>query len=359
MTWGLVQRRATLRFARLQISFQVRLALYREIIALMRAGLSKNEALNTIWKVASNEGRRPREPKAVMIADVLTGLKNGLGLGHALGKWVPSEDAMVVEAIESSDRFPEYLEKFCGALKRRAGIRAAIAGGLAYPVFLLVLVAGLLVYVGSVVIPALDNLLPVETWTGNARGLALASSFAARYAYQFAIAHFLASILILVALRRWGGFGRKYADALPVFAIYRIYTGVSFLIAMSSLMASGLTAATAIEKLRPFSSPYLRHRLDLIRFYLLNGSDLGSAMYFAGTSWPDRKLNLSLKVLAQTSNLSTQILAVADEWLATSQERVERSLGTLRALAFIAVFGAIAFVVSAMYQIQHQIAAGI
>ena len=359
MTRSLLLREATHRFARAQITFQARLALYREIIALMRAGLSKNEALNTIWKVASNEGRRPGEPKAIMLADVLTGLKNGLGLGRALQKWVPAEDAMVVEAIESSDRFPEYLDKFCGALKRRAGIRAAIAGGLAYPVFLMALVAGLLVYVGNVVVPALDNLLPVESWTGNARGLALASSFAAGNAHQIAAALCLIFILVSVALRRWAGIGRKYADALPVFAIYRIYTGVSFLIAMSSLMASGLTAAAAIERLRPFSSPYMRRRLDLIRFYLLNGSDLGSAMHFAGTGWPDRKLNLSLKILAQASNLPSQIMAGTEEWLATSQEKVERSLGIVRALAFIAVFGAIAFVVLAMYDIQHQIASGI
>ena len=359
MTTRLFLREMRNRFARSQINFQSRLALYRELIALMRAGLSKNEALNTILRVASNEGEKPGDPKAIMLADVQSGLKNGLGLGRAMQKWVPAEDAMVVEALESSDRFPEYLEKFCGALKRRAEIRAAIAGGLAYPLFLMAMVAGLLVYVGNVVVPALDSLLPVESWSGNARGLALASTFFAANAYRLAAAICLASLLVSVALRRWRGFGRKHADALPVFAIYRIYTGVSFLIAMSSLMASGLTAAAAIDRLRPFANPYLRHRLDLIRFYLLNGSDLGSAMHFAGTGWPDRKLNLSLKILAQTSNLPSQILVGADEWLAASSEKVQRSLGIFRAMAFLAVFGAIAFVISALYQIQNQIASAI
>ena len=357
MNWHLALRDARRLLARAQINLQARLALYRELIALMRAGLSKNEALDTIWLVASNEGSKPGEPKAIMLADVQSGLKNGLGLGRAMRNWVPAEDAMVVEAVEASDRFPEYLEKFCDAMKRKAEIRAAIASGLAYPAFLGVLVVGLLVYVGNIVVPALDSLLPVENWAGSARGLAMASSFASRFAYLLAIFIFLASILIAVAFRRWRGFGRNFADTLPVFAIYRIYTGVSFLIAMSSLMASGLTAAAAIEKLRPFSSPYLRYRLDLIRFYLLNGSDLGSAMHFAGTGWPDRKLNLSLKVLAQTRNLPSQVMIGADEWLATSQENIERSLGIIRAVAFVVVFGAIAFVVSAMYQIQHQIAA--
>ena len=165
-------------------------------------------------------------------------------------------------------------------------------------------------------------------------------------------------VLITLALPRWKGFGRNLADRLPVFAIYRLHTGIYFLRSMAALMSVGISATEAIDRIRPSASPYVGHRIDIVRFHLLNGHDLGSALDKSGTGWPDPDLNLSLGIFSQTPNFPSQLSALADEWLESARDRAEQRAGILRMLALLAIFGVISGVALALYDIQSQVTAG-
>ncbi len=344
--------------ARLSFDSRQRRRLYGGLVALMRAGLSRSEALEVIWRVASNEGKQKGSTLAVILSDVNHGMRNGLGLGRSLRRWVPREDCMFIEAIEDSDRFSEHLDAYRRALERKSGIRGAVIGTLAYPVFLIVTAYGLLAHFGVKIVPALDALHPRESWTGMAAALGVASEFAARYAIAAGILALLVPVIAVAMLPRWSRYGRTLADRLPPLTLYRMQSGVSFLQSIASLMASGLSAAEAINRVRPFAAPYARHRIDLVHRHLLNGNDLGTSMHLAGTGWPDPELNLSLKIMSRTPDLPTHLPGLLEDWLDTMQEDTKRKLSLLRTLAFLAVFVVISSVIYAMYELQGQIASG-
>lgn len=347
------------RFARLQFGTKERLALYQELAALLRTGVSKTDALLMAWKVASEEGRKPKESTALILRDILDGMRNGLTFGDAMRRWVPAEDAMILEATESSDDFPGYLERYGQVIRKRAQIRATIIGGLIYPAALLAAVYGIAFYFGSEVVPKIEGLLPREDWNGPARFLLMLGDFADRLAIPALL--LLTSLigLILFLLPRWAGAGRHVADRFPIFSLYRMYTGISFLISISSLVQGGLSVLNAVERVRPLASPYVRYRLNRVRSGMLNGLNLGAALHASGSGWPDPRMNLSIKIFADTHDLSAQLHRISEDWMERGQARIEKSIRAISGTVLILVFGVVLGIIGGMYSLQDQIAAAL
>lgn len=355
--FGSAQRLGRL-FARMQFDGRKRKRFYRNVVALMRSGMSRSEAIETICSIASQGGEKSGEPMALIAFDVSRGIRNGLGFADALSAWIPKDEYGFLAVIENTHQFQEQLDRFCTALDKREGQRHSVASALAYPVFLLLLSYGLLVYFDIAIVSALDRLLPAARWTGVASALDSASGTASDLAPYVAAVAIAFPALMLFVLPRWTGRGRTQADKLPFFAAYRIHAGAAFLQSVASLMASGMSAVEAINRVKASTRPYVAGRAEKIRFHLLNGCDLGTAMDMADTGWPDPELNVSLKICSRSPNFPSLISLMVDEWRANARADFERQLAIMRSLAFVLVFGVILFVVFAMYEIQGQIAAG-
>ncbi|MCY4541830.1 MAG: type II secretion system F family protein [Rhodobacteraceae bacterium] len=343
---------------RVQFGRQRRVGLYRELIALMRAGFSRSEAIDMIWTVKSEDGKNRRGVLPVVIADIRLRIRNGLGFSEALRNWVPSEDCMVIGTIEHSDQFADHLEVYCETVERKSGLIAEMISALTYPGLLVATAYGMLTYFSAGIVPTLDRILPVERWSGLATIVYEAGRVAAGSIPVVVSLLLLCPVMIVLLLPRWARRGRTAVDRMPVFALYRVHTGILFLQAMACLMASGMSAMEAIRKIRPSTNNYVGYRLDLIRYHLLNGLDLGSAMEKAGTGWPDRELNLTLRILARTPDFPQHLLVCAKRWMEERHKVVERQLALIRAASFGAVFGVIFCVVLTMYDIQSQVTAG-
>ncbi|MEP3670776.1 MAG: type II secretion system F family protein [Roseibium sp.] len=342
--------------AKLQFGYKNRMAFYQQIIALNRAGMAKTDAIEMAWQVASQEGRKPKEGLALVLTDVLNSMRNGMTMGKAIQPWVPGEDTMVLEAIENSDDFAGNLQEYCEMSDKKKKIRSTILGGLVYPVMLLSAIYGMMIYFGKTIVPQIGQVLPVETWTGAGAFLAFMADFANNYAWKATIGVILFFALIIFSMPRWSKYGRVFADKLPLYSTYRMYTGIGFLMSMASLLKGGMPAMDALDRLRPYTNPYVKHRLNLLRRNMLNGHNFGSALYRTGTGWPDTKMNLSIKIFAETQDLSRQMSNLAKSWIDQAQSNVEKSMAVMQNVALIAVFGGVIAIVAGMYSIQGQIA---
>ena len=344
-------------FVRVQFGEDKRRNLYSELVALVKAGFSKSEAIDAIWKILSSEGKNMGDPRARILDSVRTGIRNGHGIGESLREWVPRDEYMTLCAIEHSDQFGHHLEIYCNTLKRKQGIQTQVIGTLAYPMLLLFTSYGMLVYFSRGISPKIDGLLPVEQWTGLSRTVFLVGEYCGILMPLTTAIMIILPIVILATLPRWSGYGRVVGDRLPVFSIYRLHTGVLLLQSIACLISTGMTAVEAIRKIRPTANKYLGSRLDQVLHHLLNGSNLGHAMQMTGDGWPDRNLVLTLRVLSRSQDFSSNLLTIAERWTVTSHDRIRRTISMARAIIFLMVFGAISTIVMAMYDLQGQITA--
>jgi len=344
------------KFAKMQFGFSKRLKFYQQLAALTRTGMPKTDALNMIYIVASREGTKKNEAQAVVTADIIAGMNNGEGFGQSIRPWVPIDDVMVLEAIENSDDFPAFVDEYCEMLEGKKKIMSTIKGGLAYPVALLSSIYGLMYYFGAEVTPKIEPLLPIEEWVGPAGFLAFLNRFAEELAVPITLTILGVLVVVSFSLKRWIRYGRTFADKLPIYSTYRMYTGISFMTSVAALIQGGMPVVGAVEKILPMSPPYVKYRLKMVYQHMLNGENFGSALYMTKTGWPDAELNLSLKIFAETSDLSQQLSRLAKDSLKTSQEKIEMSMNTIKSVTMVVVFGVILGIVGGMYGLQDLIA---
>ncbi|MCA3487756.1 MAG: type II secretion system F family protein [Rhodobacter sp.] len=343
-------------FAKAQFGFEARTKFYQELAALLRSGMSKPDAVSLLQVVASDEGKKQKDAMAIVLSSMLRDMRNGRSFGEAVRRWVPSDDRMVLEATENSDDFPGQLEEYCRTLKQKRKIVGTIVGGLSYPVFLVLMVTGLLIYFGLYIVPDIGKLLPPEKWTGAARFLAFLGDFATNYAVPTIIFITVLLTIVMITLPRWTGRVRRFFDYFPIYALYRVYTGISFILAISSLMRGGMAPINAVERIMPLATPYVKEKLFAIRRGMLNGQDFGEALHSNGRTWPDYNMNLSVKIFARTQDLSRQLARLAQDWLNLNQEKIEQRMATARNISLVAVFLVIIAIVAGMYSVQGQIA---
>lgn len=316
-------------------SAKKRIAFYKGLAALMRNGLSAVEAADMMYRVASDEGRDSGTLEAIVMRDFLAGLKNGLGIGVALRRYVPPEDIVTLEVIRTSDNFPDQLDTYCAVLEKRGQMRATMITGMLKPIALLLGVIGMMVFFGYNLVPKVEALLPREQWTGMAVTLTYVNGFAENFAVEILVAIVVLALLVWWSLPNWTGFGRRSADRLPVYSLYRIYTGISFLMSMSALMKGGVKPVEAIDRITPMASPYVSKRLRAIRREMINGYNLGEALNRGAAGWPDKGISTSIKVFAETQDLSTQLGRMSLKWIDDAQKTVETSVAALNVMMML------------------------
>lgn len=343
--------------AKIQFGHKTRMEFYSQIVALTRAGLSKPDAIAMSWQVASHEGKKPKEGIALILQDVINSMQNGKTIGTALAPWVPNDDIMTLEAIENSDDFAGNLADYIEMSGKKNKIRSTILSGSVTPISLVSAIYGIMIYFGKSIVPQIGEALPPEQWTGAAAGLAFTAEFAEKYAHIFTVAVIAMLVGVFLSLPRWPGFGRRFFDRLPIYSTYRVYTGINFLMSVSSLLKGGMGALDAVNRLRPYANPYVRHRLDLVRKRMMNGENFGAALHRSNTGWPDKKMNLSIKVFAETQDLSKQMTNLAKSWIDTAQQNVNRSMAALNLIAKVIVGIGVMTIVFGLFAIQSQIAA--
>lgn len=346
-----------LKFAKFQFGYEERVELYQQLASLVATGMPKTDAIQQSWDVASLEGKKPKELKALVIYDIKRSMLNGKSLAEALRPWVPKEDVMIFEAIENTEDFAGNLMDHIEMTEKKRAIRNTIIGGSIYPLMLFGMVYFILNYFGAKVVPTISQTLPIEKWTGPAQFLAFMATFAEFYAVPFLVGVVGISTAVIMSLSRWHGWGRIVADKFPIYSTYRMYTGISFLLSMASLIQSGMHATDALNKLHPSATPYAKSRILRVRNQMLNGANFGAALYRAKTGWPDTRMNLNIKIFAETQDLSKQLTKLSKGWVHQSHTNIQKTMAVLRTVAMLAVFAMIMAIVAGIYSLQEQIGA--
>ena len=148
----------------------------------------------------------------------------------------------------------------------------------------------------------------------------------------------------------WTGQLRKLADALPLFSLYKQWTGLGFLISLSALLKAGVSLREALEKLERRSTRYTAERLQAV----LSRDDayLGEALAQSGYGWPDPRTIKLIRHFIVSDKPGDALAQLAE----TSAQRLDASLKSLAtAVTYgvqIAIFAVIFWFLAATNQMS-------
>ncbi len=343
-------------YARLIIKFsnKVRLKLYRKIASLMRNRFSLMDALDMLHDGASNGGKNPGEPLAIAIAAWGRALNNGKTFSDALKGWAPDRERLMLSVGDVSDLEGALLNLIKVTEGSTKMIRPII-GAISYPSFLAMISVLIIYAIGVYMVPPMIDAAPNTVWRGLAADLVGVSNWIKDnwlVAFSFlpvsmAVIYFTISI--------WTGPIRAIFDHIPPWSLYKVFTGISWLLALSALVKGGTPVSTALRALRRDASRYLKERIDKTMVFVNNGDNLGQALSKTGLDFPDKEIISDLKIYSELDNFEEALDNLANEWLEESVYMIEERASVLNMVALLLIGAVVAWAVMGTFDMQDQI----
>ncbi len=337
-----------------QFSGKKRLKVYRKLAALLRNRFSLMNSLEMIYSGLSDEGRNPYDPMAVAISSWGRLLQEGLPFSDALKGWAPNRERLMLSVGDVSDLESALLNLIKVTEGSTRMIRPIISA-VAYPSFLLMMSVLILYAIGVYMVPPMMDAAPNVIWTGTARTLISVSEWI-QVNWLLAFAFFPVIFLtIYLTIGIWTGSLRVKFDRFPPWSLYKIFTGITWLLALSALIKGGVPVSVALTSLKRDSSRYLIERIDSALDYIKNGENLGQALDKAGKEFPDKQIIADLKIYSELDNFEEALDKLANEWLEESVYMIEQRSEIMNMIAMLAVSGIIAWAVFGTFDMQDQI----
>jgi type II secretory pathway component PulF len=342
---------------RVQISAKQRSKVYNNLALLLESRVALYDALDKLRDIHSLGGTKPNVPLAVMIDAWRSRIALGSKFANAIRDWVSPEEAALIAAGERSGNLREAFNDAMRLIGAKSAIVMTIALGFAYPVFLAVLIAGVLTMIATMLVPVVARIVPPETWEGTAAILYAISQYTLNYGIYTAVAIIAIVVLIVFSFPRLRGNLRYHLDRFPPWSIYRAVVGASFLLNVSVMVRAGVSLLDAVELLAKHANPYLRERLDATIQGIERGDNFGEALLSADYAFPDPEAIAMIRAIAVTEGFDLALTKFADEWLQEVTQRVRAAMAVIVVVGVLTAGSLTALVAVSFFDIQETIEA--
>jgi len=336
------------------LSNKGRLKIYRKLAALLRNRFSLMNALDMIYNGLSDDGKHPDDPLAIAVGAWGRALQEGHPFSDCLKGWAPSRERLMLSVGDVSDLESALLNLIKVSEGSTRMIRPIISA-IAYPSFLLMMSVLILYAIGVYMVPPMLSAAPNTRWTGTAKTLIDLSEWIQNNWVTAFAAFPIVAIIIYATIGIWTGPVRVKFDHYPPWSLYKIFTGITWLLALSALVKGGVPVSVALTSLRRDSNKYLKERIDSALFYIKNGENLGQALDKAGQEFPDKAIVTDLKIYSELDNFEEALDKLANEWLEESVYLIEQRAEIMNMIAMLTVSGIIAWAVFGTFDMQDQI----
>ena len=342
----------------LRMHSEERLQVYRKLGALLKNRFSLMDALERIYNISSKDGKDPGDSMAIATANWMQRVRNGNSFSEALQGWVPSTEILMLSVgdVASLELALQHTVRVVEGMNK---MRSLVVGAVSYPLFLMFMVCLLIWGVAKFMVPPMVSAVPNLHWTGVAKSLVDLSVFVDQH--PILLFSILPAIVIFVSITfpYWKGKSRAMFDNVPPWSIYRVFIGVSWLLALSALVRAGMPVSRAMKALSTTdASPYLRYRIDRALAYINNGDNLGEALYHTQLKFPDEEIVGDLRIYAELDTFPEALENLANNWLEGSIIDIDKKASLLNSAAILTIAAVIAWVVWGTFEMQDQMVSG-
>ncbi len=331
-----------------------RLKIYRKLASLLRNRFSLMDALDMLHDGITNGGKKEGEPMAIAMASWGHALQNGVPFSDALKGWAPDRERLMLSVGDVSN-LESALMNLIKVSEGSTKMIRPIVSAIAYPSFLFMMAIVIIWAIGVYMVPPMLEAVPGLHWTGTGRTLVDLSEWVQKN-WLFAFSAFpIVALIIYSTISIWTGKLRTVFDSIPPWSLYKIFVGITWLLALSALVKGGVPVSVALQSLKKDASRYLIEKIDAALTFIKNGDNLGQALNKAGHQFPDKEIIADLKIYAELDNFEDALENLANNWLEESVYMIEQKAEILNMVAILTVAAIIAWAVFGVFDMQDQI----
>lgn len=270
----LLRRRAKNKFGK---NPQLRLRVYDKIKSLLSNSMTSNQVINKLLA-----RKKPSElytkPDAAFLEHVSMSYRKGYSFSEALRGWATPGEIMLIRSGEESGKLNESLERTIDMLNKMIEMRNRVKSEITYPIVLFIALFVIVIGFAKFMLPILTQFGDPQDWDIIAQSLYYFSTWVADYWILVIIGIYGLIQLISHTMPKLTGPLRNSLDKIPPYSIYKAIQSGLLLIALGSLMKSGVQFRRSLENIRSESTPYLGEKIEEIIGNIDIGLDNGKAM---------------------------------------------------------------------------------
>ena len=329
-----------------------RVRLYDKFARFTSKGISIQQSLDLMHSRYAQRG----DARAMVLARIRDHFAQGTPFSTALGPFIPAGERQLIQAGEESGELEKGFEEAKRMAEVTMKIRGALIAELAYPILLIIMVAGVLAAIAFKLVPTLVDAVPLAKWPAFSKGLYYLSQGVVDFGIWAVLLFIAAVVVALRSLPRWRGNVRERIDRIfPPWTVYRELVGSSLLIAMAALINAGVPIMQCVERLSMTATPWLKVHLGRTARALKAGGDPGPSLR---TGLFARDVEDDIEDYAKTVGFESALKAIGDDQVTDAVERIKTRAASMRVLLLIVVAALLLFIYSATAMVAMSVAQG-
>lgn len=316
LTWRQKLLKAT------QFRAEDRIALYARLGTLVRNDVGVAPAMELLYA----RYLKRKDLKAGLLKSWLYGMRQGHGISMVMADWVTPGERIMLEAAETSGKLGESLQETERMLESITRIKSMAISKSVMPLMILLTILAALIGLSMNLIPVFQEIdYPKENWEG---GVLLAD-----WVYRVIYQHLLVLILLvggfvgLIAFSMpWFSHPIRYRvlDKIPPYSIYRAFQGSTVMVALSTMLSSGVPIDTALKKVQGLSSNYIRVQIELVLQRLRAGSHPKEALQI---DLFDDEMKDDIFIYSQFGDFDTAMKRMSNNAINQAEQAVSKAVG--------------------------------
>lgn len=335
----ILRKRAKRKFSK---SPEIRLRVYDKIKSLLSNSMTSNQVINKLLA-----RKKPSElytkADAAFLNHVSECYRKGYSFSEALRGWGSPGEIMLIRSGEETGKLNEALERSIDMLNKMLNMKNEVKSQITYPIVLFIALFVIVIGFAKFMLPILTQFGDPEDWDIIAQSLYYFSTWVADFWILVVICIYGLIQLIAHSLPRLTGSTRKSLDKIPPYSIYKSIQSGLLLIALGSLMKSGVQFRRALENIRNEATPYLAEKIDEIIDNIDKGLDNGKAMNteFIGDIGDD------IEDYASGSNIEEAMEKLGDLAIKDTIESITKQSSIARIISIALVAGFVLWIYGA------------
>jgi len=236
--------------------------------------------LFTTLRKYESRARQRKQITASLFLHILKRMQAG-SLSEALRGVAADSELIMLDAVQTSGdaALSSGLKFLSSTVEKIDHLKSIARKAVVYPVVMIIVFYFMLYGFAVHVVPTLSSILPPDKWPLLGRILYSVSINIQKYGLYIFAGFLITVALFIYSLPRWTGVIRRRLDHYPPWVLYRDFSGAMLIVSLSTLMRSGVSLRSSLERALRYSSPWLSWHLReiLTRLSRPNSSTFGDA----------------------------------------------------------------------------------
>lgn len=251
-------------FRHWQFGNKQQLAFLEDLYLLINDGIPANRAIEMLGQVTSGLSQQ--------VARSLTDkISSGQTLADGMDEWFSPSVVEIIRVGEAGGALAQTMKSAINALSQRGAAMGGFVSALAYPLIVLTIASGVIVYLDTSVFVQFRAIKPESEWPEAGRRLVGVAKWIRSWWWTVIVAIIVITITLSQLMAKYTGPLRSTLDIYPPFSFYRRLVAARLLETLGLLVSNGVVFKSAIKVMQYQANPYFKYHLENMEHLLSMG----------------------------------------------------------------------------------------